>query len=176
MGVVWDANRRNQTSQLIDSTLVGEWVDWWWNAVIGIHEGKEGFFTRSTQIVNENRNWNRIVMKNNSIHFSYLGERYNLRLELVDGRCCTIKKSMKWMWLFVPLIPKQIREFYSEESQQMPVVVCGFKNMNHKIDAFGALWMQTYATLSNSCVQQECKEGWKVSRRGMWIWWLFDVS
>ena len=63
------------------------------------------------------------------------------------------------MWLFVPLIPKQIREFYSEESQQMPVVVCGFKNMNHKIDAFGALWMQTYATLSNSCVQQECKEG-----------------
>lgn len=63
--------------------------------MVGIHEGKEGFYSRSARIVNENRNWNRIVMKNNSIHFSFLEERYNLRLDLVDGKCCTIKKSMK---------------------------------------------------------------------------------
>ena len=28
MGAVWDRNRKNQTSQLIDSTFVGEGVDW----------------------------------------------------------------------------------------------------------------------------------------------------
>lgn len=58
----------------------------------------------------------------------------------------------------------------------MPVVVCAFLSLDNGIDAFGALWAQTYAILPNSCVQQECKEGREVYRRSKQFAWLFDAS
>lgn len=80
------------------------------------------------------------------------------------------------MWLFVPPFPNWSREPYSEESQKMPVVVRALLYSSDGIDAFGALWAQTYAILPNSCVQQERKEGREVYRRSKQFAWLFDAS
>ena len=58
----------------------------------------------------------------------------------------------------------------------MPVVVGTFSSLSDGIDAFGALWAQTYAILPNSCVQQEREEGREVYRRSKQFAWLLDAS
>ena len=58
----------------------------------------------------------------------------------------------------------------------MPVVVGAILSLSDGIDAFGALWAQTYAILPKSCVQQEHKEGREVYRRSKQFAWLFDAS
>ena len=80
------------------------------------------------------------------------------------------------MWPFVPPFPNGSREPDSEESQKMPVVVRAILCSNDGLDAFGALWAQTYAILPNSCVQQERQEGREVYRRSEQFAWLVDAS
>lgn len=69
-------------------------------AVIGIHEGKDGYYNRNVvSQTKEDRMWNRGVMKEYGVHYSYLSEAGNLVLQRPSGVCCTIKGITKYSCL-----------------------------------------------------------------------------
>ncbi|KAK8793956.1 hypothetical protein WA171_006379 [Blastocystis sp. BT1] len=85
MGCVW-RNESFRTSELVDTTTV----------VLGIHEGKEGFYNRKVEMQSkENRNWNYGVMRNFSVHYGYLSERGNRVVHSNNGICCTLSEYTK---------------------------------------------------------------------------------
>lgn len=85
MGCVW-RNESLRSSELVDVTTV----------VLGIHEGKEGFYNRKVAMQSkENRNWNYGVMRNFSIHYGYLSERGNRVIHSNSGVCCTLSEYVK---------------------------------------------------------------------------------
>ena len=67
-------------------------------AVIGIHEGKDGYYNRNVvSQTKEDRMWNRGVMKEYGVHYSYLSEAGNLVLK----RCVLYYKRDHQVLLFV---------------------------------------------------------------------------
>lgn len=64
--------------------------------MLGIHEGKEGFYSKKVNSqTRENRSWNYGVMRRSQKHYGYLPEKGNRVLHLKNGLCCTIETYLK---------------------------------------------------------------------------------
>ena len=93
---VFADNIAGTKSELVDATAVGKNHKQIENVVLGIHEGKDGFYNRKVHHqTRENRSWNYAVMHNTTTHYGYLSEKGNRVLHLDNGMCCTIDTYMK---------------------------------------------------------------------------------
>ena len=94
--VYWNMTSNRAKSELVDATAVGKNHKQIKNVVLGIHEGKDGFYNRKVHHqTRENRSWNYAVMHNTTTHYGYLSEKGNRVLHLDNGMCCTIDTYMK---------------------------------------------------------------------------------